>query len=84
MSSWKIDLFGVSASRHLCLTYHAPTNCNNRAMVTHIVTTESALLWARMNVLTAFVERESVIRPGRTPEECGAREIKVDKLPPCS
>jgi hypothetical protein len=42
------------------------------------------LLWARMNVLTAFVERESVTRPGRTPEECGAREIKVDKLPPRS
>jgi hypothetical protein len=51
-------------------------------MVTHIAATESALLWARMNVLTAFVERESVIRPGRTPEERGAREIKVDKLPP--
>ena len=34
--------------------------------------------------VTAFVERESVIRPGRTPEERGAREIKLDKLPPRS
>jgi hypothetical protein len=84
VSSWEIGLFGVSAVRHLCPTYHAPTNGNNRATLTPIATTESALLWARMNVLTAFVERESLTRPGRTPEECGAREIKLDKLPPRS
>jgi len=31
--------------------------------------------------LTAFVELDSVIRPGRTPRgDCGAREIKLDSL----
>jgi hypothetical protein len=34
-------------------------------------------------LLTAFVELESVIRAAGRPENCGAREITVDKLSPC-
>jgi hypothetical protein len=30
--------------------------------------------------LTAFVELESVIRAAERPEDCGAREIKLDSL----
>jgi hypothetical protein len=30
--------------------------------------------------LTAFEERESVIRSGRTPDECGAGEIKGGQI----
>jgi hypothetical protein len=30
--------------------------------------------------LTAFVELESVIRAAERPEDCGAREMKLDKL----
>ena len=33
--------------------------------------------------LTAFVELESVIRAAGRPEDCGAREITVDRLSPC-
>jgi hypothetical protein len=33
--------------------------------------------------LTAFLELESAIRSGRTPEDCVAREIWLDKLSPC-
>jgi hypothetical protein len=34
-------------------------------------------------MLTAFVELELVIRSGRTPEDCVARGIWLDKLSPC-
>ncbi len=30
--------------------------------------------------LTAFLELESTIRPAEPPEDCGAREIKLDRL----
>jgi hypothetical protein len=33
--------------------------------------------------LTAFVELESVIRAAGRSEDCGAREITVDRLSPC-
>ena len=29
---------------------------------------------------TAFLELESTIRPAEPPEDCGAREIKLDRL----
>jgi hypothetical protein len=32
-------------------------------------------------LLTAFMELESVIRAAERPEDCGAREIKLDGLP---
>ena len=31
-------------------------------------------------LLTAFVELESAIRAAERPEDCGGREIKLDKL----
>jgi hypothetical protein len=34
-------------------------------------------------ILTAFVELESVIRAAERPEDCGGREIKLDKLSLC-
>jgi hypothetical protein len=34
-------------------------------------------------LLTAFVELESVIRAAGRPEDCGAREIWLDKWSPC-
>ena len=43
---------------------------------TRIATTESVSLCK----LTAFLELESVIRTAERPEDCGGREIKLDRL----
>jgi hypothetical protein len=46
--------------------------------------TESAFVAHADELLTAFVELDVAIRAAERPENCGAREIKMDKLPPCS